>query len=523
MPTHLQLLGLAIAVVIIFFLWGAFKNFDLWDEGFLWYGVQRVMLGEVPIRDFMAYDPGRYYWSALIMRLLGSNGIIALRISLAMFQTIGVFAGLTLISREAKNKDLLFLLISAAAMVLWMTQFCKIPDYTISIITIYLLAGMIRNPNPNSFFLGGVGLGLAAIFGRNHGLYGIIGHICAFALLSIGPVKGIIKKNVILMWSAGIVVGFMPVFLMALFVRGFADAFWTSILFLFHSKSTNLALPIPWPWKLDYSNFTLNTSMNFTPNASIYSLMLGLMFISLLVFGILSACWVVWKRHKGGAPLPSTFVAASLLSLPYAHYAFSRAEAYHLGMGIYPFLIGILVLLSSQTAKIKWPTTIVFVVTFLWVPLNNHAGWASQNNNWVEYEISGSKLIVPPEMASTLTDTKDLIDTLATDGKSFLVVPYWPGIYAVFNKKSPTWEIFPLWPRSSDFEKVEIQRIKSTNLGFILVWNYALDGRPERQFKYTHPLTYKYITENFSRNSNVGYLFELYTPKVVHKPLIGGS
>jgi hypothetical protein len=102
---YLYCLLLAVTVPLGLFLWQGHYGLNLADEGFLWYGAQRVRQGDVPIRDFMAYDPGRYYWSALFMQLENSSGILALRHSLAVFQTLGLAVALNLISGNSYKRE----------------------------------------------------------------------------------------------------------------------------------------------------------------------------------------------------------------------------------------------------------------------------------------------------------------------------------------------------------------------------------------------------------------------------------
>src|SRR5436309_12962188 len=68
-------------------------DFNVADEGFLWEGVVLTAHGKVPLRDFYSYDPGRYLWAAAWAKLLG-EGILALRLSTALFQAGGLFCGL---------------------------------------------------------------------------------------------------------------------------------------------------------------------------------------------------------------------------------------------------------------------------------------------------------------------------------------------------------------------------------------------------------------------------------------------
>lgn len=67
----------------------------------------------------------------------------------------------------------------------------------------------------------------------------------------------------------------------------------------------------------------------------------------------------------------------------------------------------------------------------------------------------------------------------------------------MLNRRSPMWEIYALFSRSEAFEKKEIERIKALKPGFVLVFDFPLDGRDELRFSETHPLTHQYIMSNF--------------------------
>ncbi len=337
------------------------------DEGFLWYGAQRVMAGEVPIRDFMAYDIGRYYWSATIMSLLGDNGIVALRISAAIFQALALFIGVATLARNQSRKSLVYWLLALITLMVWMAEQFRIFDIAIPIMLIGALSYLIEKPTCRRYLLLGLAVGIAATFGRNHGMYGIAGSL--FALIYLTTKHGASSPKpfaAFRSWALGVTVGYLPVLAFIIFVPGFAQAFWASIIFLFESGTTNLPLPIPWPWLTPFGKASLFQSINI--------FLTGILFIAIVAFGILGIGWII-KKMRGENSLHPTFVASIFLTLPYAHYAFSRADITHLAPGIPPFLIGILALLADQPAKIRWPLATVLFTASLWVMLPIYPSW----------------------------------------------------------------------------------------------------------------------------------------------------
>src|SRR6202049_3693494 len=82
------LLSAAVSLIVFSLQWR--YGFNLGDEGWLWYISQRTALGDVPLRDFFSYDPGRYYWSAAVFKLLGRTGFFEQLLANYLFAIIGL-------------------------------------------------------------------------------------------------------------------------------------------------------------------------------------------------------------------------------------------------------------------------------------------------------------------------------------------------------------------------------------------------------------------------------------------------
>lgn len=508
LASTIAVLGLSVLVVMLAFAWQGNKGFSLWDEGFLWYGAQRVLQGEVPIRDFMSYDPGRYYWSAAWMSLFGDGGIQSLRVAVAIFQALGVFCAVLLIAggtRSPKRSEYIFWLVAAATFLAWMYPRHKLFDISLSIFLIGGLTLLVQRPAPRRYLFAGVCLGLVAVFGRNHGLYGLVGSLGVLAWLNVNRSEGPSWLKGCLIWGAGVLLGYAPVLLMLVLLPGFALSFWESILFLFEQKATNLPLPVPWPWTIDTDHLPIDGILR--------GLLIGTFFLVVPIFGGLGVIWAFLQRWSRKEP-PPALIASIFLTIPYAHYAFSRADVGHLAQGLFPFLVSCFVLLSRCSVAVKWGASLCLCVASLWVMHVFHPGWQCREGRCHESSIYGSTVFMEDSPAENVKLLQQLVDLHAPDGQPFMVAPFWPGAYPLFGQRSPVWEIYALSKRSEAFEREEIDRIKSASPSFVLVVDIALDGRDELRYKNTHPVTYRFLQDNYDLTpTSAGETYRLYKPR----------
>ncbi len=244
LPEALEALALSTLVASAVFLIQWRYGFNWSDEGLLWYISQRTALGEIPLRDFFSYDPGRYYWSAVVFKMLRADGLFEQIAANYLFGMVGLVSAYIGMLRAGMPRAWRILTLLLLGVTLGFPRH-KIFEQALSLLAVAGIAFVMEKPVESKRWLFyGILTGLAAFIGRNSGVYfAAAGLGLVFLLRFSGPEMK--SRNAILAGALGTTIGYSPVLIMVCFVRGFASAFYQSVLF---TPNWQHRLPIPFPW-----------------------------------------------------------------------------------------------------------------------------------------------------------------------------------------------------------------------------------------------------------------------------------
>ena len=467
------------------------------DEGYLRYGVRAILhAGQVPMRDFQSYDPGRYYWVAGWSLLLG-DGLVSTRLACTFFQILGVGAALCALRRAGVRSGLLGVI--GLVVTCWMIQRFKLFEQCISLLALYPAVALIQQPTHRHAWWAGVFVGLAACMGRNHGLYNAV----AFGGLPLLLAWKYRQRDLLKLWgplAGGTVVGYLPMLLMLAFVPGFADAFLDPFRVILRARSLQLNLAIPWPWHIERAAFR---------NGFIFCCMqaYGWSFL-LLPVGLAAVAATLsrmpgrsWREHAG-------LVAAGVIGLSYLHYAFSRADIYHLAHSLPVVLVALLLLPNAW----RWPELcsrrklvatlltvgvgmLTVLATFPYNPITNRL--TARGEARAEMRLGEQTLNLDAASASFIFGLQTFARTALSPEESILILPNAPMLYEAVGRLSPVHEIYFLWPPTPTEAQKQIEQLERQRVNWALLGTEDVDNDRERGLRGTHPLLMQYLREHF--------------------------
>ena len=322
-----RLLACAFAVLFasIWHLWVGDAHLNAAEEGYLWYGTWRAGLGEVPLRDFQSYDPGRYLACAALGKVFGS-GILGLRRSIAVFQGLGLLFGL-LAARRATRCPLA---LTGIGLVLgfWLFPRHKVFEGTLALFATWAGVCLLERPDARRHLLAGAAAGLIAFFGRNLGAYAAVGLFVLFAasawkrrergwLRSFGAFAG------------GVVLGYGPMLAMFVVVPGFWDGFVRSMLLLLR-LGANIESPWLFPWRLKLGDLNARAAAGGVALAFVYVVP----FVALPL-----GAWRFLCARADELPRRALVFSGAVLGALWLHHASVRSDSAHLAQSIQPTLL----------------------------------------------------------------------------------------------------------------------------------------------------------------------------------------
>jgi xanthosine utilization system XapX-like protein len=489
------LLGAAVSLTVFALQWR--YGFNLGDEGWLWYASQRTALGEIPFRDFFSYDPGRYYWSAAIFKLLGRNGFYEQLLANYLFAIIGLALAYFAMLRARVRLPMRIAMLILLGVVIGFPRH-KIYEQTLSLIAVAAIAFVFAAPQKiNRWFSLGLVIGLAAFFGRNSGVFCAIATVVAFVVLHLRG-EGPRPVRTLAALASGTVMGYSPMIVMLVAVHGFAKPFFQSVLM---TPKWAWSLPIPFPWHVHLRGLTAVDRLQARTVAW------------LCVAVPLTYAVALGRALRSQAKLDNAerlSVAASAAGVGFLVHAFYTADFFHIAEGVVPFVIAAGALsVHWWGGRIRRRSAILFggmafLVLASWLPMEPLVQCLRARGNtpgkFVHLRIDGRGFLVPSMSASIMQAVATAFHNCGGRDGGFLAAPYYPGLYAFLNTRAPSWDTYYLWPRSDQIQQAEIDDLQRDRTSlFLLNPTFAINGRENLEFARTNPKLLGYIESHYQR------------------------
>lgn len=495
------LLSMLVAGTVFLAQWR--YGFNWGDEGWLWYASQRTAVGEVPIRDFFSYDPGRYYWSAAVFKLLGRNGFFEQVLANYLFGAIGLAISYIAMARAGLGRSWRIGILVLLGIVLGFPRH-KTYEQVLSLIAAAGIACILAAPErPRRWLMFGMATGLAAFIGRNSGFYFAVAAVLAFVVLKIrGEDFSLVNSSGAFL--AGIAVGYSPMLFLIVGVHGFARAFVQSVLF---SPNWAWRLPIPFPW---HSHASGLHGLDTWQMRAVSWLCLAVP----LAYGLI--VWSGFRIRLSKARMLA--LAASLAGIPYLHHAFYHADFFHIAQGTVPLVAaGVFSQDLWTTGRRGWALVCLFGLSVLvlgsWLPMEplvQH--WRTPSQALARIAISGREFEVPAQQAAVMRTVEEAFRNCGAHDGAFLEAPYYPGLYAYLNTRAPFRELYYLYPRDEAFQQKHIEAVQQNRVSLVLLnREAAVDGLEKLKIGNTYPKLVDYVLSHYQRsNTKLPDGFELY-------------
>lgn len=460
---------------------------NLADEGFLWYGVERTLEGELALRDFQSYEPGRYWWVAGWCTLFDS-GIADVRFAVMLFGAVGLFFGLRVVQRLRSGPFATLL----GGLVLWTWMFPrhKVFETAISMTAVWFAVRLLERPSARRHLAAGLFVGFSGVMGRNHILYCSLGFFLVVLFSGLRYGGGGFKRG-FPSWVGGVLLGFSPLWGLFAFDEGFRQAFIDSVLFFSKDHGSNLPLPYPWPWNLGHERF--KEAERFALGASF------LLPVVVYAVGLITA----FATNRETLGRRRVLIAACCVGIFYAHHASVRSDANHLAQSIHPALIAALAMPAAfQGRRVAgtFAAIFLFVVSAVAVPAVNAPlsgmRFFGGRPRWVEFDARGDTLRLSRVEEGYLRKLLEACRRVPPEEDLFLV-PGLATLYPLLERRSPDWGIYFLWPASDERQEQIAEALRERPVRFVLAIETPVDGNMDLLFSRTHPIVWEELRKSY--------------------------